>query len=73
MEGVRTVMRHEKYNPKYGLEGVGIAFSRQHNDIAYEILSHKNTFEIYKAGSSPFAVLDRVEALVNEYKQRRLD
>lgn len=73
MGSVRLVMRHENYKPEYGIEAVGISFSRKHLDIAYEILSYENTFEIWKSKMSPFAVLDKVEELVNEYKQRRVD
>lgn len=73
MEGIRLLMMHENYRPEYGIEAVGISFSRRHLDVAYEILSFKNTFEIYKAKSSPFAVLDKVEDALNEYKQRRMD
>ena len=73
MDGVKLLMRHDNYKPEYGLEAVGISFSRQHLDIAYEILSYKNTLEIFKRKSSPFLILDKVEEAINEYTQRRQD
>lgn len=67
MDGVLSMLGSEYYSPEFGLEAVGIAMSRRHNSIVYELLSFKNTLDIYKERSSPFMVCTVLEEKLKEY------
>lgn len=67
IRNVVRIMSDSRYKTEMGLEAVGISMTRGHVQLAYEILTFKDTFNKYKEHASPFMVMDKLEQRLIEY------
>lgn len=65
IEKIKNMMNDDQYTMNIGLEAIGIAFTRKHNEIAYEILSQDGALD--KFFDHPFMIDNGLRESVKNY------